>query len=67
MTVTVKLMRSEAEVLYYAAVSQMLTTGDRAHLWTAAINLRVDCGMHVCSENPYTDAVNQLKKDLGDS
>lgn len=64
MTVTVVLMRDEAEQLYDAAVYKMRRETLRSHLWEAARALRLACGMHHTSSDPEGDAIDALDADI---
>lgn len=64
MTVKLDLMRDQAEALYHAAIYKMRREPIRSHLWEAAINIRVSCGMHHSSANPVNDAINAVDADI---
>jgi len=64
MTVKIELTRDEAEELYDAAIYKMRRTSMRAHLWSAAVDLRVACGMHAASDTPDIDAIGVVNEQI---
>lgn len=72
---TVKLgewSRDHAEALYDAAIFKMIQTEERGHLYGAAVQLRLDCGMHgtvTASElvKQSGDAINKVNEAIGES
>lgn len=60
MTVKTVWMRDEAEALYDAAIYKMQRESLRSHLWEAAWQIRIACGM---DKEPF-DAMDQVDKAI---
>ena len=64
MTVETTFTRDDAEALYDAAIYKMRRTSTRAHLWEAAVSIRVACGMHAKSDDPVRDAIAAVNSQI---